>query len=425
MKIRNALVISLLLVVVVVFFVVKNTPFVQALLGNWDFVKSVDNERGSYYRLKVRLVYNGDLQSFDIVVACDVRQVNYMDGARTLEVGLTPTVFGRRMADGKAIVVRPPRACRGETTENGGVPVDLLPLIVVFDDAETLAFGTAYLTDDAFDSPLSSLKFDGASIESADKAAFDRFRSEQPNLVSRSSYHTASGPVAVKRFGTTAARIPMGIGCFGYARFRLTDAERQRAAELWPTNRPRYWLPSHPGGRDAFSPTFGELMMTDRQYDKPTASYNLLSQTEYGIADLGMPRRNPVEWSGHQRPVAPSYYPDIGGWQALPWPSDPEARALELLSNGPHVGASIDFRGGATRGFAYCRPMPETFPTGVEYPDPAQAPSVRYLNSPATNYVDGVVVSGERNSRPAAIVERDDFIFRQFLIGLSSTRGDV
>src|SRR5262249_39592566 len=57
------------------------------------FTKSVEVDRSTYFRLKVKLAYKGEPQDFDIVVGCNVRQTNYKDGGRTVEVGLVPTVF--------------------------------------------------------------------------------------------------------------------------------------------------------------------------------------------------------------------------------------------------------------------------------------------------------------------------------------------
>src|SRR5580692_5173384 len=155
-----------------------------------SFIKSIEEDHGTYYRLKVKLAYKGEMQDFDIVVGCNVKQINYKDNSNTYEVGLVPTVFGRRMSDGKGLVVRPPAVCQGETTANGKVQPDLLPIIVVYDDAETLTFGTAYLSEDAYENALSVLKFGGATIETATKTEFDVFRRAQPNLVKRESYHS-------------------------------------------------------------------------------------------------------------------------------------------------------------------------------------------------------------------------------------------
>lgn len=156
-----------------------------------SFAKSIEEDHGTYYRLKVKLAYKAEPQDFDIVVGCNVRVISYKGGSgNTYEAGLVPTVFGRRTSDGKGLVVRPPNACQGETTANGQVQPDLLPIVVVYDDANTLDFGTAYLSQDAFESPLSVLKFGGATIEKATRAEFEDFRRSQPNLVTRESYHS-------------------------------------------------------------------------------------------------------------------------------------------------------------------------------------------------------------------------------------------
>jgi len=400
----------------------KRSPVFQALRGNWDFVKSATRDTGTYYRLKVKLSYRGEAQDFDIVVGCDVRQTNYMDGGRTVEIGLTPSVFGRRMDDGRGLVVRPPRACRDETTENGGVPPDLLPVVVVYDDAETLAFGTAYLSDDAYESPLSVLQFGGATIERADRAAFDQFRREQHNLVSRSSYHMASGVAALNEKGLSPARVPMGLGCYGYARFRLVGARKERVHEVWPADRPQFWKPVNAEEQEAIDPLlYGRPMQTDHEDAVTVPSNRVLYNLEFDVPDKGLPRRHPAKWGKGDRVVAPSYYPDMTSWSALPWPADPVQSSEDLFREGPNVGASIDFRNGATRGFGYCMSLPRTLvPSG-----PA---SFRYLGISRTHLVNAIEVrnrSSDWGGERPLIVERDEFMFQPFVFSLPSFRGDV
>jgi hypothetical protein len=420
---------SIAIIALLIFVAFATQPgLVQALRGNWNFTRSVERDTGTYFRLKVGLTYKGEPQDFDIVVGCNVRQTNYMDGGRTLEVGLIPSVFGRRMSDGRGLVVRPPRACAGETTENAGIPPDLMPIVVVYDDAETLAFGVAYLSDDAYDSSLSVLKFGGATISPADRADFDRFRSEQPNLVNRSSYHTPSGAAALKERGLPAARIPMGTGCYGYARFRLTGAQKESASRLWPADRPQYWLPANAADKSAIDDVvpYSRPMRTDHEGAPMLPRYSLLAGMENEVANRGMPRRNPVPWGKFDRAVAASYYPNIGEWIALPWPEDAAKRAAQLLSQGPRFGASIDFRNGMMRGFAYSRPLPQIFPTGVSYADPFKAPAASYYKMSTNNRIDNVAVEGATlGGQPALIIERDEFTFQDFVFGLGSTRGDV
>jgi hypothetical protein len=424
---KKSVALSIVLVVLVsAVLVAERSATVQVMLGNWGFVKSVQRDNSVFYRLKVKLIYKGESQNFDIVVACSVLQANYMDGGRTVEVGLTPSVFGRRMSDGKGLVVRPPRACGGETTENGAIPPDLMPVVVVYEDAETLAFGTAYLTDDAYDNSLSTLQFGGATIEQADQAAFEKFRTEQPNLVKRSSYHTPNGPAWLKQIGVPPAPIPMGIRCYGYARFRLGETDRERAREYWPAERPHYWVPTKEQLDAIDSSRRGQPMLTDRDGAVPVPRGLIFAQLDGGLPNWGLPRRNPVpRGKSGTKPALPSYYPDIGGWVALPWPSDPINRAESLANDGPRVGASIDFRNGVTRGFAYCLSDPRSIPTGAPYSDPALPEFRAYFKLPPVDLVDGINVANASIGRPFAIIERDEFIYHIFSIGLGSTRGDV
>jgi len=233
-------------VIVVGGFLAARSETVQALLGRWSFVKSVTNDNSTYYRLKVKLAYKGEPQDFDIVVGCNVHQIIYKDNSRTYEAGLIPTVFGRRMSDGKALVVRPPKACRGETTANGRVQPDLLPLIIVYDNADALEFGIAYLSEDAYTSPLSVLKFGGATIEEATRSDFDHFRKTQANAVRRELYHSALDSdqllrqLQLKRGPRTWAHV-----CEGYERYLLGDGGRSLLREHWPEGQPKYWQASY------------------------------------------------------------------------------------------------------------------------------------------------------------------------------------
>src|SRR5579864_3305914 len=215
----------------------------QALFGNAGFVKSITDDHGTYYRLKVKLTYWGVPEDFDIVVGCNVHIINYKGGGgSTYEVGLVPTVFGRRMYDGKALVVRPPSACRGETTANGKVQPDLLPLIVVYDNADTLDFGIAYLSEDAYESPLSVLTFGGATIEKATRAEFDEFRRTQVNAVKRELYHSAlDSDRLLVQLGLPRVSRNWAHVCEGYIRYRLPDDVRGIAKQYWPEEKPEYW----------------------------------------------------------------------------------------------------------------------------------------------------------------------------------------
>ncbi|MEP6565430.1 MAG: hypothetical protein ABJB10_09845, partial [Mesorhizobium sp.] len=76
----------------------------QILTGHWSYAEEAYVDRGTYFRLKVDVTYRGGPQHFDIVVGCNVVGIEYKDGSSTREVGLVPTVYGRRMSDGKGLV---------------------------------------------------------------------------------------------------------------------------------------------------------------------------------------------------------------------------------------------------------------------------------------------------------------------------------
>ncbi len=193
------------------------------LLGRWSFIQWAETDRGTYFRVKVDVDYKGEPQPFDIVVGCNVRRIRYKDGSGTYEAGLIPTVYGRRMSDGQALVVRPPDACNGQTTANGKVPPNFIPLMIVYDDADTLDFGVAYLSDDAYASPLSDLTFHEASIETATREEFDDFRENgPPNVVTPNSYFSiqpqrmSSKRRATRKSGRPSACVVMPIAGSGF-----------------------------------------------------------------------------------------------------------------------------------------------------------------------------------------------------------------
>ena len=133
------------------------------------------------------------------------------------------TVFGRRMSDGKGLVVRPPDACQGQTTANGKVQPDLLPVVVVYENAETLDFGIAYLSEDAYESPLSVLKFGGATIEKATRPSLMRFRRAQKNLITRAYLlDRGAGADVLKQMGYRPEVPSVGRHVRSYERFRLS-----------------------------------------------------------------------------------------------------------------------------------------------------------------------------------------------------------
>jgi len=423
---RPALILAAILVVSAAALVaLSQTEAGQLLLGRWTFTRSVEVDRGTYFRLKVKVAYKGEPQDFDIVVGCNVRWTSYKDNSRTYEAGLVPTLFGRRMSDGAGLVVRPPDACGGETTANSGVPAEFIPIIIVYDDADTMGFGTGYMTEDAYASPLSVLDFGGATIESATNEDFDEFRAEQTNIVTPAMYFSDS-QADLERHNLKAPPVRFGQRCFGYSRFRLIGERRTAAQGLWPEDRPQYWRLSSKD-KSALIASRAELVQTDDPDAVSHTRYQFMRGVEPDAPDFGAPTHTGNGLIGPKGIYPPSVYPDLGAWVSRPPAERMNEGALEILRNGPRVLASIDFRGGQTKGFAYCWSPPSSLLSSGGYTGTEREAILgSYNDMSPVSLVDGTrIASSEPGATPAYIVERDEYLFRTFQISLDSTRGGV
>jgi hypothetical protein len=227
----------------------------SVLLSGWSFTKSVDvktagQDRGYYYRFKASLAYKGEPLDFDIVVGCNVKVTTYKDNDRTVEVGVAPMVYGLKMTDGRGVVIKPPEACQGETTENGKVPAALLPLVVTYENADQPWFGLAYASEDAYASPISELKFFGATISRATREEWQEWRkTEAPkNFIT----YELLGINEMNRFDhprwMPGFRVMSSI-CAGFSWVKLPESVREAIRPYWPASRPRYWYPSEDARR--------------------------------------------------------------------------------------------------------------------------------------------------------------------------------
>jgi hypothetical protein len=395
----------------------------RELLGGSGFVRYIENDHGTYYRLKVQLAYKGEEQDFDIVIGCNVHVIGYKDNSSTYEVGLVPTVFGRRMSDGKGLVVRPPNACQGETTANGKVQPDLLPVIIVYDDADTLSFGTAYLSEDAYERPMSVLKFGAATIETATRAEFEKFRRTQPNLVTRESYHSLTDSDAqLKANGITRLTHPFGYRCQVYDHFRLPDNVRALARQYWPESKPTYWRPDTYDQEREIRIALMESkdIQSDRTSDLPLPWKVLLN---IGSADRGLVRRSGGGLVSPRREtlLPPAMYPATDDWSAYRWPRDWTQWKGFLADKKIFATTDVDYQNGKMRGFGYCGV--DLRPTGGQRQALASVDGL-----PKVYRVDGQNVVSKRPMGAVGdtwIFDRDESVFINHWLYLGSTRGDV
>ncbi len=204
-------------------------------------------DRATYYRLRVNVEYRAEPVLLDVVVGCNARTTLYKDGDRSVELGLVPFAFGLRMQDGRALVVQPPTACGGETTDNGRVPPDLLPLLIIYDDAGSPTEGTGYASLDAYNRPGSILKFNAATISRATRNEFDDWRQREAprNIVRPEMIPFTIGAPFVPSSWSPGTPL-FGSECRGVLRVPLPERLREEVRRHRPENLPAFWVPSGP-----------------------------------------------------------------------------------------------------------------------------------------------------------------------------------
>ena len=136
--------------------------------------------------------------------------------------------------------------------------------------------------------------------------------------------------------------------------------------------------------------------------------------------DLGFPTRAGGGLAAPSRggmfPAA--LYPADSDFRLGRWPIDPNEWTSYIGARQRLAEVAVDFRGGLTKGFAYC------------YSD-ASPPKKHLMKDLAGKRsvarIDGEHVHSTRRdfSTPFWIFERDEYAFRLTRISLESTRGDV
>lgn len=201
----------------------------------------------SYFRFKAQytVLATGEVVKFDLVRPCFSVMGRDMAGD---SVGLPPSnpsgyfngvnVFPKVTSDHHLIVLWVPRACDGETTANGRVQADLLPYIVWFENADDMAYGWQYVSEDAYKSPLATVRFDGATIESADQADFLAWQRRAPADFRPSKWVQSPYGFSFEELHTNS----LAVSCWGVRRFTLPDQIRSFADAAWPPEHPRFWM---------------------------------------------------------------------------------------------------------------------------------------------------------------------------------------
>lgn len=370
-------------------------------------------DRSVFYRLLAKYQHGDEIVDFDIVVGCAVRVTRWGDGDKSYDSFRDPVAYVKATKDGGAILQMVPGACGGETTENGEVPDDFLPGAVWFDDADDLSLGIAYVTEDAYDSPLSELKFLGASIWPATRANYIAFEPiAAQNLIDPRplfAFQPLPNPSELRpHFGDSAAlaKLRRELGCHAILRYRLSDPE-QRAylRKFWPPSKPKFWMPSKPQ-LEQLNDDLG--LSNDVLIDgRPISNYFRLNHH----TGKGFPTRaqGGVFRSKHlpSDKLPPTVFP-VRRDEGIPWVTEdfPTATALHR---------DVDQGDGAYQGFAYCYGSI----SGQDFQVPA------YIKSDFSTRVDGEPIFGEAtdgrpaHNRPWPFFERDEYFYFLDTFGLN------
>jgi hypothetical protein len=178
--------------------------------------------------------------TLDFVLTCSGFITSYRDRDRSYDISGGPMLYGVRLPDGKALVLSTNAFCA--KNEAYMLSPGMIPIVVIYDDAAKLTQGWAYMSETAYARPKSPLKFIDAKIAlvSRDEAAAI-LNSQIPNVVT--AFGNA-GPFA--NIGLTPPPLKeliVGRHCVGWLRVRISGEHRPKVQALWPTTKPKYWVP--------------------------------------------------------------------------------------------------------------------------------------------------------------------------------------
>lgn len=399
------------------------------LSGSWSPVKSEHNYKGTYFRMKVSLAYKGEPQEFNVVYGCNVNYVRYKDGASTSEIGLVPSLYGRRMKDGKGLIVQAPNnACKPDYPRayNPRLNPNFMPMVVVFENADELGFGTAYISEDAYAEPGADLQFKSASIHPATREEFEDFRSNGPrNLVRRETYHADNlTDENAKALGIPPIRpldeLPgLGFRCTAYARFKADEKASKALRNYWPQGKPRFWEPASFEDAQALDKELGwpNVAREDGDEFRELRSYRI----EDSALNAGVRRRGDM---GLVEPnlgyIPPAYYPAYSETALHFFPRNRAEWDAFVSKRESFADPVVEMQNGRLKGRGYCyrRGMPL---------DPVL---MRHFLLKVKRIA---IIDGEQAKLNPAIndgiggdfFERDQYIWRLFQFGMGSTNGDL
>lgn len=203
-----------------------------------------DKISGEFFRFTVDVIYKGQPLRIKYPVACKFNISRNIDGDRSVDgASLAPSVFGRETPDGGALVIKTPNFCDySKAIDENKVPSSYNPLIVHYQDAKSPTFGLGYYGAEAFDSPISVMKYTGSKTERISGEEFVDWRQKNPHAnwvtYERMNAHQNIFEDRPWEPGTKH----LATVCRGAFFYTPPVEFQQRLTQAWiDTGRPTYW----------------------------------------------------------------------------------------------------------------------------------------------------------------------------------------
>lgn len=216
------------------------------LLAKYYLNTKTEKLPGACFRFTSKYIHDGDEELvFDTVVACSTQVSSRATGSSVLS-GMTPNLFAKRTRNNNAVLVVTPDLC---SEANRGLwddlPKTFIPITVWFENAEELTFGLAYVSEDAYESPKSHLKFVSAKVEPATREDWEAWWANRPENMVRQDMILPRVSAPRKDWERYYAFWPgkqyFADTCRGVIKLKLSEKTREKVRAHWPEDRPRYW----------------------------------------------------------------------------------------------------------------------------------------------------------------------------------------
>jgi hypothetical protein len=217
----------------------------RALLA-WQQLNSppVRPQATNLWHIRAEYTYKGAPLILEFPMACESVWGHKRIHPNSHDVFSGPELYGVKTPDGKAVVMSTRGFCE--------VPYRLgprfLPITVVYDDPETLAFGIMYASDEAYENKMAVLSLPKFTINRINQDDFFALSKLIPQNVVRML--RTNGLARELEFSgadkTQKAREPgkkplVASSCHGWRRIKLSEKGRELVRAEWPKDRPAYW----------------------------------------------------------------------------------------------------------------------------------------------------------------------------------------